>query len=147
MNEVDYLLKNPFKRLSLEIQTEIVRLGPNQPKDFTFTQKCVKFTQSFNAGWFQKKTWLTCSPGKSAIFCFPCILFSDIPSVWTTTGVSDLKHVNDKIKKKHECTSGHITNVLRLRMFGKVNIDRQLDEHTEKASVITTNVLIKIGMY
>ena len=55
------------------------------------------------------------------------MLFTDAKSPWTTTGVTDIKHLAEKVKK-HESTPGHVTNVLRLRMFGKVNIATQLDD-------------------
>src|SRR4029434_5952466 len=62
-------------------------------------------------------------------FCFPCLLFQSpgTETIWTATGVRDLKHFNDKCKKHKSCRS-HLTNSLKLSLFGRLSIAEQLDE-------------------
>jgi hypothetical protein len=46
-------------------------------------------------------------------------------AAWTTTWVTDLGHLPEKIEK-HENSAKHIRNVIDLAMLGKVNIATQL---------------------
>uniref|UniRef100_H2ZT00 DUF4371 domain-containing protein n=1 Tax=Latimeria chalumnae TaxID=7897 RepID=H2ZT00_LATCH len=69
--------------------------------------------------------WLCGSASRKSLFCFPCLLFGGELS-WTQTGVNDLKHLSEKIKK-HESCKCHLDNS-KLAMFGSVNIITQLDE-------------------
>ena len=61
----------------------------------------------------------------TTLFCFPCLLFGGDHS-WTIKGVTDLKHLNEKILK-HEKSSKHICNVVDLSLLGKVNIAAEID--------------------
>ena len=126
VNEVDYLLTHPFSLMSLEEKKEIKRLGAHRPKDVQIKQKDTRQNRSFGVSWFERKDWLTASVARSALFCFPCVLFGG-DTAWTQQGVVDLKHVSCKIKK-HECSSSHIGNCVKLSMLGKVNIACQLDD-------------------
>ena len=126
VNEVDYLLTHPFSLMSFEEKNEIKRLGAHRPKDVQIKQKDTRQNRSFGVSWFERKDWLTASVARSALFCFPCVLFGG-DTAWTQQGVVDLKHVSCKIKK-HECSSSHIGNCVKLSMLGKVNIACQLDD-------------------
>ena len=94
MNNVDYLLRVQFSALSLEEKLEIKRLGPHRPDDLILLQPGEKATQTFKTEWYDRKTWLTASTSKRALFSFPCLLFgngTNADSVWTTDGFKDLK--------------------------------------------------------
>jgi hypothetical protein len=60
------------------------------------------------------------------LFCFQCLLFGG-DATWTSTGVTDVGHLPEKIKK-HEKFAKHIRNVINLATLGKVNITTQLSE-------------------
>jgi hypothetical protein len=45
-----------------------------------------------------KKRWLTVSEENKSFFCFVCVLFGD-ESNWTVTGIRDLKHLSERVKK------------------------------------------------
>src|SRR4029434_9433293 len=63
------------------------------------------------------------------VFGSPVLLFQSPGSetLWITTGMRDLKHFNDKCKK-HESGRSHLTNSLKLSLFGRLSIAKQLDE-------------------
>ena len=89
MNNVDYLLRVQFSTLPLEEKLEIKRLGPHRPDDLILLQPGEKATRTFKTEWYDRKTWLTASTSKRALFCFPCLLFgigTNADSVWTTDG-------------------------------------------------------------
>ena len=93
MNNVNYLLRVHFSTLPLEEKLEIKRLGPHRPDDLILLQPGQKATRTFKTEWYDRKTWLTASTSKQALFCFPCLLFgngTNADSVWTTDGFKDL---------------------------------------------------------
>jgi hypothetical protein len=48
-------------------------------------------------------------------------------SNWTVTGIRDLKHLSERVKK-HEASAVHIENDVKFNIFGSVNILSQLNE-------------------
>ena len=102
MNNVDYLLRVPFSTLPEHEKLEIKRLGPHRPEDFILLQSGGKGTRTFKTEWYDRKTWLTASTSKRALFCFPWLLFgngTNADSVWTTDGFKDLK------RRKNRCVN------------------------------------------
>ena len=129
MNNVDYLLRVQFSTLPLEEKLEIKRLGPHRPDDLILQQPGEKANRTFKMEWFERKTWLTASATKRALFCFPCLLFgntTNADSVWTTDGYKDLKHLAER-KVKHESSKSHINCAMKLGLLAGVNIMAQID--------------------
>ena len=69
MNNVDYLLRVQFSTLPLEEKLEIKCLGPHRPDDLILQQPGEKANRTFKMEWFERKTWLTASTTKRALFC------------------------------------------------------------------------------
>jgi hypothetical protein len=69
---------------------------------------------------------LTVSEEKKSFFCFVCVLFGG-ESNWTVTGITDLKHLSERVKK-HEASAVHIENDVKFNLFGSANILSQLNE-------------------
>ena len=124
MNTVDFLLEHRFETLKLE-KLEIKRLGAHQPRDIAITQAAGKVNRGFNVEWFVKKKWLTISIQKTALFCFPCLLFGG-DGTWSRTGYKDLKHLSERIAK-HESSGSHLDNAVKLGLLGRVNVAAQVD--------------------
>jgi hypothetical protein len=61
---------------------------------------------------------------RNSLFCFPCLLYGGQDS-WSESGVNDLGHLNEYIKK-HSESKKHLNNVLDLSALGSVNIAVQL---------------------
>ena len=104
-------------------------MGPHRPDDLILLQPGEKVTPTFKTEWYDRKTWLTASTSKRALFCFPCLLFgigTNADSVWTTDGFNDLKHLAERTVK-HESCQIHINCALKLGLLGQVNIMAQLD--------------------
>ncbi|XP_053269531.1 zinc finger MYM-type protein 1 [Pleuronectes platessa] len=129
MNNVDFLLRVRFNTLSLEEKFEIKRLGPHIPDDLILLQTGERATRTFKTEWFERKTWLTASTTKQALFCFPCLLFgtaTKADSVWTTDGFKDLKHLAERTVK-HESSKSHINCAIKLGLLGGVKTVTTLD--------------------
>ena len=125
MNNVDYLLRVQFSTLPLEEKLEIKRLGPHRPDDLILLQPGQKATRTFKTEWYDRKTWLTASTSKRALFCFPCLLFgigTNADSVRTTDGFKDLKHLAERTVKHESCKPHN-----QLQLLGQINIMAQLD--------------------
>ncbi|XP_071210172.1 uncharacterized protein [Salvelinus alpinus] len=127
-NHVDFLLTNRYT-LSQEEKLQIKSLGPHQPPDVEITlpqhrTKGKDPTRSFNTSWFHKKSWLTASVAKKALYCFPCLLFGK-EGTWSTVGFKDLKHLSERISKHESCCT-HLENGMKLGFLGKTNAAGQL---------------------
>jgi hypothetical protein len=48
-------------------------------------------------------------------------------SNWTLTGIRDLKHLSERVKK-HEASAAHVENYVKFNLFGSTNILFQLNE-------------------
>ena len=70
MNHVDYLLKQPFYKLSEQEKLEVKRLGPHQPLDFSLTKQYKNQRRSFSTSWYNKYEWLTVSLEKRSLRLF-----------------------------------------------------------------------------
>ena len=130
-NSVKSLLLNPFERRTFAEKLQVKELGPDKPEvninQETREKDKASYKRSFSRGWFDRKAWLT--RDANAIFCFPCILFKTgaCDNSWTQTGVTDLKHLSERIKK-HERARVHMNNCVKLAMLGRISIAAQLDE-------------------
>lgn len=130
MNSVKCLLEKPFIQCSVAEKLEIKRLGRPLP-DLSSTMKQNihsgkrQFSRTFKLDYYKNTDWLCGCEIKNALFCFPCLLFGGEHS-WTKTGMTDLNHLSERIKK-HQTSNEHIKNVLQLALFGKVNIAQQFD--------------------
>lgn len=104
--------------------------GPPRPV-LNIKQECSDrkraYTRYFNKSLYEKCEWICGCEVSNAFFCFPCVLFGSDDKWWTRTGITDLKHLPDKIKK-HGLSQSHLDNELSLALIGQINIREQLDE-------------------
>lgn len=126
---VVYLQAIVFSQLSLTEKNDIKKKGRPKP-DLKIIQASTSrknsYQRKFNQEIYTKNDWICGCETSNALFCFPCLLFGEDNS-WTKTGVNDLGHLPEKIKK-HESSDKHLRNVINLAMLGKVNIAAQLSE-------------------
>lgn len=131
-NSVKSLLQCPFEKRTLAEKLKVKELGPDQPDLLIRQQTSEKgktYTRSYSSRWYTKKAWLCGCVSANALFCFPCLLFktTGADTAWTVTGVRDMKHLSEKIRK-HENTRAHMENSVKLAILGRVNIATQLDD-------------------
>lgn len=143
-NSVQKLLNKSFTLCSSQEKNEVKRLGRPTPDLQTFTQTVKAggrtFTRKFNKTFYEKNTWLCGCETKTALFCFPCLLFGG-DDAWTKNGFTDLNHFTDRARK-HASSSTHLKNTLQLALLGTTNIAASLDsayrksivEHNEKVT-------------
>nr|XP_060615458.1 uncharacterized protein LOC132765241 isoform X1 [Anolis sagrei ordinatus]XP_060615459.1 uncharacterized protein LOC132765241 isoform X1 [Anolis sagrei ordinatus]XP_060615460.1 uncharacterized protein LOC132765241 isoform X1 [Anolis sagrei ordinatus] len=123
VNSVEALQQTPFWRRSLADQLQVIEMGPERPPLMLQQSGCDRgkeYTRRFSAKWYDRKEWLCGSAAKDALFCFPCLL-SVGGTTWTQTGVRDLKHLADKIKK-HEESKSHMDNCVKLAKLSKNSV-------------------------
>ena len=134
-NSIVSLKEVPFSRRSNEDKLATKQLGPPRP-NLNIKQVSTKGGKSYNRGfsrsWYERKTWLAGCEAANALFCYTCTLFhpdggTADTTAWTTTGVTDMHHLSEKVKK-HESSKTHMDSCLRFAAFGRVNIATQLDE-------------------
>lgn len=64
------------------------------------------FTRSMRNGEHVPRDWLVYSPSTGNGFCFHCLLFSESPSSFSTTGFSDWRHSTARVEE-HEVSQSH----------------------------------------
>lgn len=134
MNSIQSLLFRPFSSLNLEEKNEVKRLGrptPNLKITQAVKTKTRSFNRNFNSDVYDKYDWMCGCDVNNVLFCFPCLLFGG-EDPWTKHGVSDLQHLHDRAKK-HVASKLHMKNVVKLVMFGNVNIAQKMDSAYRRA--------------
>nr|XP_054598746.1 zinc finger MYM-type protein 1-like [Nothobranchius furzeri] len=132
LNSVRSLLQYPFERRTMVEKRNVKELGPDQP-DVKISQQDKEmgklYTRGFSRNWYTRKAWLAGCNHANALFCFPFLLFktAGTDKAWIESGVTDMKHFSEKVKK-HESSQAHMDNTVKLAMLGRANIAMQLDE-------------------
>ncbi|XP_077461063.1 uncharacterized protein LOC144077306 [Stigmatopora argus] len=145
MNHVDFLLCTQFNKLPLEEQLEIKRLGPHRPEDFVLLQYGDMVTRTFKKDWFEKRKWLTASTNKRALFCFPCLLFGGLDSVWASIGFKDIKHLSER-SAKHESSSSHLRCAMKLGLLGLPPVQNPIED-SDRLAIEEHNRLTEENRY
>ena len=147
MNSVDYLLEKKFSLHTIDEKIKIKTLGRPMP-DLKLIQvikkKTRQFTRSFTIDTYTKyNNWLCGCDKRNAVFCFPYLLFGG-EMVWTKTGMTDLNHLNDRMKK-HDLTVKHMNNTLNLATLGKTNVLSMLDSSYRRGIYLYTLFILLFG--
>ena len=116
------LLVTPFSRRSNQERKEILNIGRPLPQlnmlkpDKKHGQS---FSRTFKTLWYDNHKWLCGSFFKEALFCWPCLLFSNMrQNIWVCKGYADLKNLSASVKK-HESSKEHLNNYLSLKRIEK----------------------------
>ncbi|XP_060796869.1 uncharacterized protein LOC132899184 isoform X2 [Neoarius graeffei] len=134
-NSVRSLKEVPFSQRSNRAKLATKQAGPPSTKSkhkTNFDKGGKSYTRGFTSTWSQRKSWRAGCKDASAVFCYPCLLFhpgggSTDNTAWMVTGVSDMHHLSEKIKKR-ESSKIHMGSCLKFSAFGRVNIATQPDE-------------------
>lgn len=134
MNSVNNILSLIEKNsLTYELKIEIKTMLPPRPllninQGETSKKTTKSFTRKFNMNLYSSESWLCGCDIRNAFFCYVCLVInsSQSDSAWILRGVTDLKHLGEKIKR-HRLSERHMYNCVEFSMLGKVNIVTQLD--------------------
>jgi hypothetical protein len=74
--------------------------------------------RSFNVTWYKQHSWLSGSYYLEKLFCWPCIIFRHIKSVWSTEGHCDFKNL-PRCAQRHELSKEHIHYNFNLKNLEK----------------------------
>lgn len=114
--------------LTFEKRLEIKEKG--RPKPLLDLKQTTKdrgkvINRYFKPSMYNISDWICGCNVKNAFFCFPCILFCSDDSLWTKTGVTDIKHLKEKVTK-HASSTIHMNNAMNFSSLGRVDIRTQL---------------------
>ena len=139
-SDLTYVLRNDFTTLPLEQRLKIKADGKPRPimnlksprggggKSGNGKQAF----RRFNQGLFDKFEWLTGSGEQQKLYCWPCVLFSlttsSLNNPWVVGGYDDMNNFHGAAKHHGERCKKHTANVIRLKLFGRVRINEQVDE-------------------
>ena len=117
--------------LTFEERLQLKGLGVPRP-DLSLKQTSIvknkTVTRHFNHRFYECAEWLCGCAEQNAFFCFVCLVMDkgDCDKSWVETGVKDLKHLGEKIKK-HKIAARHLFYAVEYATLGRVNIQNQLD--------------------
>ena len=141
MNSIERILRlQSENKLSHDEKLLIKNVGPPRPDlDIAVSSKVKDklVHRKFNKTMYQSEWWLCGCNAKNALFCFVCTLMNngDVDKAWTETGITDLKHLGEKVKK-HRSSKKHLNLNVSFAVLGKVDIRNQLNsayrENVEK---------------
>ncbi|XP_063917578.1 zinc finger MYM-type protein 1-like [Zophobas morio] len=96
---------------------------------------------------YQSEWWLCGCNAKNALFCFVCTLMNngEVDKAWTETGITDLKHLGEKVKK-HRSSKKQLNLNVSFAVLGKLDIRNQLNS-AYRESVEKHNDQIKQNRY
>jgi hypothetical protein len=121
MNKVDYILKSSLSHQDrLEIK-KLQRPTPDLQIEDVSTSKKRTFHRHFNRNIYDKYSWICGCEIRNKLFCFVCLVMGyGESSAWTKSGVSNLKHLADRLKK-HTVNETHLHNILDFNVLGKTS--------------------------
>lgn len=114
-----------FTKFSFNDKLNVVKKGRCVP-NLQLSQKKGNVTRQFHNSYYELFSWLTGCVHTDRLFCFPCILFANSPTVWNDTGYVDLQNFH-KAAKKHETSEKHLEACLKLYTFGANRIETSLN--------------------
>lgn len=90
--------------------------------------------RNFRKGMYDLADWICGCEVSNAFYCFVCLLFSkdSSDSLWCKSGVKDLKHLKEKMKK-HASSAEHMKCSVNFATVGSVDIRTQLNNAYRKS--------------
>jgi hypothetical protein len=122
-NELNFEQRLRFK--------ESGRPKPNLELKQTTKDRGKDIHRYFRQSFYELSEWICGCSVKNAFFCFPCLLFCE-DSLWTKTGVTDIKHLKEKVKK-HGLSTVHLNASMNLAALGRTDIRQQLSSAYRKS--------------
>jgi hypothetical protein len=118
--------------LGFEERTEIKQLGPPRPNLKICEQNLIKgkiLVRNFNRGMYEynNASWLCVCDVSNSFYCFVCLVMgsADCDLAWVQTGVTDLKHLGQKVKK-HAISQKHLFYSVEFGILGNTDLRNQL---------------------
>ena len=163
---------DPAKLVLLKLSTPekeyIIKNGPNQPDKSVLTSISNKrqphsrhcSPQVFYHADGSKRQWVSYSPSKDALFCVPCILFSDAvlrgqhlrPNqgiAFTQVGFRSWKKQHSSVLQHEACTAHRNSIVAQATFLQQRTIEHSLNQQAEveltrrKAEVVSNRTILK----
>lgn len=91
--------------------------SPRPTPDLSLTQKCYRSERRFHRSLY-KTNWLVGCSHTNKLYCWSCILFSNVKTVWNNSGFNDLRNLSNLVKK-HSNSLKHLKAAMSFSTFGK----------------------------
>jgi hypothetical protein len=116
--------------LGFEERKEIKQLGPPRPNLKICKQNLIKgkiVVRNFNRGMYNNVSWLCACDVSNSFYCFVCLVMgsANCGPTWVQTGVTDLKHLGQKVKK-HVTSQKHLFYSVEFVILGNTDLRNQL---------------------
>ncbi|KRT79045.1 hypothetical protein AMK59_8166, partial [Oryctes borbonicus] len=129
-------------KLDFEKRVELKKHGrplPDLEIKQTSRDKNKEVHRNFRRSLYDLADWICGCDVSNAFYCFVCILFPN-DSSWCTTGITDLKHLKEKIRK-HSRSAEHIKSSMNYSIIGNVDIRLQLNnDYRQSVTEFNENV-------
>lgn len=138
--------------LTDELKMQLKGMDPPRPplnihSKSTTATSC---NRNFSMTYYNSATWLCGCDVQNAFFCYVCLLVDSSLTRndgWVTRGVTDLKHIREKIIK-HGITERHMNNCIEFSLLGTTSIGAQLELHSaSRSSIHNSNENVKRNRY
>lgn len=130
--------------LSFEKRLEIKANGRPLPElqiRQTSKDKKKDVHRNFRKCMYDLSEWICGCEVSNAFYCFVCLIFSN-DSLWCKNGITDLKHLKEKIKK-HSLSAEHMKCSINYATIGRVDIPSQLDSAYRKSIIVFNETVTK----
>jgi hypothetical protein len=118
--------------LGFEERKEIKQLGPPRPNLKICKQNLIKgkiVVRNFNRGMYNNASWLCACDVRvsNSFYCFVCLVMgsADCDPACVQTGVTDLKHLSQKVKK-HVISQKHLFYSVEFGILSNTDLRNQL---------------------
>lgn len=112
------LLETPFSRRNECEKREILQHRPTPKIDIISLERNTNqrrtYSRTFQISWYETHKWLCGSKFSAKLYCWPCLLLSNVKNVWNSTGYFDLKNFS-RSTKLHNDSKEHIKNFMGLK--------------------------------
>ena len=121
-------LKKSFAALTFQEKKDVVDCGRPTPL-LNISKQSKTCLRKFNPEIYNKVYWICGSTSSNKLYCWPCLLFSQDDSIWSSPhrGYSDLNNLHTAVGR-HEKTASHLSAFVTFKTFGQTRIDALLSQ-------------------
>ncbi|XP_073973155.1 uncharacterized protein isoform X2 [Rhodnius prolixus] len=124
---IEKLLDKGFSHFTRAEKLEIIKCRPTPSLRLNCAHK-YKTARNFHVRWYDKFKWLCGSAKKDKMYCWPCLLFSNVRyhKNWNELGQNNLTNIHTSFRQ-HESSKSHIVAYMKMLKFNRVKYEFRMD--------------------